>query len=79
MQLLNSKNYESVSVLVRDFDEPLVMETSRGLGLMNYLTSEVQTKHVKLTDIDGNETVVLITDIRMVQPNVKIPSIKEYV
>lgn len=79
MELLNSKNYESVSVLLRDFEEPLIMAPDKGAGLMRYLTGDVQTKHVKLTDIYGNEAVVLITDIRLVQPNIKAPDVKEYV
>lgn len=79
MQLLNSKNYESVSVMVRDFEDPVIMPPAKGAALMDYLTGEPSTKHVKLTDIDGNVAVVLITDIRMVQPNVKVPSVKDYV
>lgn len=67
MQLLSSKNYDRVLVHLRD-DETVAMPSPAGLRLMDYLTGDVQTKHVKLTDLDGMVSVVLITDIRKITP-----------
>ena len=77
MQLLNSKNYESVHVHIRDFDDPIIMPVDGGTRLMEYITGELQTKHVKLTDKDGGVMVVAISDIRRVEPIAKLPSLEE--
>lgn len=71
MQLLNSKNHEEVHVHLRD-DEVIVLPPTTGQKLMDYLTGDVTTKHVKLTDRNNNAMVVLITDIRKVEPIAKM-------
>lgn len=67
MLSLPSKTYSGVSVYLRD-DETYTLPADKGLQLMDYLTGDVQTKHVKLNDTGGNVIVVLITDIKKVQP-----------
>lgn len=76
MQLLSSKTYDHVDVQLRN-DESYTLPTTSGLKLMDYLTGEVSTKHVKLTDKDGTEVVVLITDILRVVPHESPESYKK--
>lgn len=76
MQLLSSKNYSEVRVYLRD-DGVVIMPPQSGLKLMDYLTGNLETKHVKLTDKDGTVTVVLITDIKKVEPIVALGEFDE--
>lgn len=66
MQLLDSNNYQSVTVEFRD--ETVTMPVDTGLKLMEYLTSDNAASHVMLTDTEGVQVVVNKHDIRRVSP-----------
>ena len=66
MQQLDSKNYSSVQVILRD--ETIIMPAGKGELLMEYLTGDNQSSHVMLTDTKGNKSVVNKNDIRKVTP-----------
>lgn len=79
MQQLNSKNYESVSVVLRGQDSAIMMKPNNGVELMDYLVGDTTSSHVGITDHEGNRIVVRTTDILRVEPVVKLPDIKDYI
>jgi hypothetical protein len=69
MQLLNSNNYDKVSVYIRGLDAPIDMPASGGIALMNFLTTDTTSQsHVMLTDTKGRQTVINRHQIQRVEP-----------
>jgi hypothetical protein len=68
MQQLASKNYSRVEVYIRDEPKPFTMNVLQGQKLMDFLVGDNSTKHVKITDVDGNVIVELISNIIRVVP-----------
>ena len=66
MQSLNSKNYSSVQVHLKD--QTITMPADKGAALMQFLTSENNSSHVMITDTQGTQTVVNKFDIKKVAP-----------
>ena len=79
MQSLNSKNYEFVDVVIRDFDDPYRLNASKGNALIKFLTDSSERKHVKLNGIDGSFVVVRTTDILKILPVENGEGVKKYV
>lgn len=79
MHQLNSKNYESVLLKVRDYDDAIKLDPSRGAKLMDYLVSGQAATHVKITLEDGTPIIVKTTDIIRVEPVAKMGDIAKYV
>jgi len=74
MQSLNSKNYSTVQVLLKD--EIITMPSDKGDALMQYLTGENSSSHILITDINGLQTVVNKFDIKKVTPAIGVVKYK---
>lgn len=79
MRQLVSKNYQGITVTLRNEDRPIQMAVAQGLKLMQYLTGGDATNHIQITDVDGNVIVVRTTDILKVEPVLKMKGVKGYV
>lgn len=76
MQQLNSSNYDSVSVVLKD--ETITMPAGNGSKLMEFLTTDNNSSHVMITDIGGNKVVVNKFDIKKVTPLATPPQYKTF-
>lgn len=69
MQQLSSSNYKYVNVKFRGDDTAFVMPRSTGDNLMRYLAkSDVPSKHVTLTDVNGHKRTVHSSEIISTEP-----------
>jgi hypothetical protein len=77
MQALNSKNYRCVFVYLKG-DEVYTMPVAPGLKLMDYLTKEGGSPHVKITTVDGKVMTLRTYDITRVEPQEELKKLEDY-
>lgn len=79
MPQLASRNYQAVTVVIRDIETPVIMTVATGLRLMDYLTGGQAGSHVQITPQDGVPFVVRVADIQKIEPIAKLTEVKNYV
>lgn len=66
MRQLNSKNYHTVRVTLKD--GTINMPARKGDELMQFLTSDNNISHIMITDVNGKQSVVNKYEIKSVAP-----------